>query len=147
MQRNEYELLAALYHASVNPLLNTILVLQQEIPVVKQMDAQLAERNPALQASLACKKRALKCTLYSKIPLALSKCHIQRMSTNCLRHLYTHSHFFPNRSTFHEAFFSTASSCPSQTLISFDCLGNTFSSAKEFSAFKSAFAISSFSIA
>jgi hypothetical protein len=58
-------------------------VLQQAIPVVEQMDAQLAERNPALQAPLARKKCALNAHFISK---AHRNVPCNGMSTNCLRH-------------------------------------------------------------
>ena len=59
-------------------------VLQQAIPVVEQMDAQLAERNPALQAPLARKKCALNAHFISK---AHRNVPCNGMSTNCLRYL------------------------------------------------------------
>ena len=62
-------------------------VLQQEIPVVEQMDAQLAERNPALQAPLARKKCALNAHFISKAHRNVS---CNGMSTNCLRHFTVH---------------------------------------------------------
>ena len=59
-------------------------VLQQEIPVVEQMDAQLAERSPALQAPLARKKCALNAHFISR---AHRNVPCNGMSTNCLRYL------------------------------------------------------------
>ena len=66
-------------------------VLQQEIPVAEQMDAQLAERNPALQAPLARKK----CVLNAHFILKTHRnVPCNRMSTNCLRHFTVHRQSF-----------------------------------------------------